>query len=759
MVVRMDGARAARQRRARKAGTTQRTGEASFEAAFHTACIPMAISRLRDAVLIEVNDAFCEQTGYSRSEAVGRTADELGVLGDPEERRAVVRAVREHGVARDVEWTVKRRSGEVRSALLSASTIEVDGEPCLLTALADVTELRRSEERYRNLFEQTADGVVLIDEQGRISDVNPALAAFMGRSVEELRGTPWIDYIDNLDEVPYRQPAYADPGAPVFERRLRRPDGSIVELEFHARQFAPGWSIGVGREIGARKAAERERARLIRAVEQSADAIAITDPAGTIVYVNPALERMSQMTLEQASGQSHRALLSEALPQESYDEILATVTREGHWSGELARTRPDGSPFFAQVTVTAVNDESGKLANYVIVLREMTREHELEEQLRQAQKMEAIGRLAGGVAHDFNNLLTAISGFTELAAAQAEPGSELAGYLDEVQQSAERAASLTRQLLAFGRRAVLQPRVLDVNEVVAQVAPMLERIIGEDVALEIRLGEKVGRAMADRGQMEQVIVNLAANARDAMPAGGKLTISTETVSLDAAYAAAHPGVQPGDYVRLSFTDTGTGMDAATMEHIFEPFFTTKMAGSGTGLGLATVFGIVRQSGGLVDARSAPGQGSTFIVDLPVTTAKAEPDGEARRAQSEPGHETLLVVEDEPSVLGFVSQLLTRHGYTVLGASSGDEAVALAESHPGPIDLLFCDLVMPGLSGRETASVVQTLRPDIRHLFSSGYSEEMARRGTADEFPFVGKPYDADTLLRAIREALAGLPRP
>jgi two-component system cell cycle sensor histidine kinase/response regulator CckA len=738
-----------------------RASEAKFAAAFGFAGVMMSISRLRDGLMVDVNRAFEAETGYTRDEVVGKTSRELGLFADPADRDRMIEILRQTGHVRDLEVQILTRDGEVNYALLSADEIDIEGEPHLIVATVNLTErrqaeerLRASESRYRNLFEQTADAVVVLDEEARIADANPALATMLGQSIEELRGVPWTDYIDNLDEVPFQRPSVDGP-ASVFERRLRRTDGSSVELEFHTRRFAPGWSIGVGREIGARKAAERERARLIRAVEQSADAIAITDRDGTVLYVNPALERASRMHRDQLIGKNHRALLGEALPESSYAEILATVTRDGHWAGELERTRPDGSPYRAHVTVTAVNDESAELANYVVVLRDKTHEHELEEQLRQAQKMEAIGRLAGGVAHDFNNLLTAISGFAELAEAEAEPGSELAGYLAEILQSAERAGALTRQLLAFGRRAVLQPQALDVNEVVAQVAPMLERIIGEDIALEIRLGEKVGRVMADRGQIEQVIVNLAANARDAMPEGGRLSIATETVTLDEAYAAEHRDVQPGEYARLTFADTGSGMDAATMEHIFEPFFTTKMAGSGTGLGLSTVFGIVRQSGGAIDARSSPGQGSTFTVDLPLTHETEQVAREAPRAESEPGHETVLVVEDEPSVLGFVSELLRRNGYTVLSASNGDEAVALAQTHSGAIDLVFCDLVMPGLSGRETASVVCAMRPGVRQLFSSGYSEEMARRGTADELPFVAKPYEAGALLRAIREALAG----
>jgi PAS domain S-box-containing protein len=627
-------------------------GDSRFAAAFYNAGVMMLIVRATDGTIVDINRAFIEETGYLREEVIGKTSQEIGIFADPPIGDRIVRDMREHGRVRDLDVRVMNRAGEIVYALLSSDPILLDGAPHLITTVSNTTKrheaedaLRTSEERYRTLVEQTADGVLLLDADARIVDSNPAMAELLGRPIEELRGSFWPDYIDpgQLAEMPFLRPELESGKPIVFERRVLRPDGSIVELEIHARQFARGWMLGTARDVGVRKAAERERAVL-------------------------------------------------------------------------------------------------------------------EDQLRQAQKMEAVGRLAGGVAHDFNNLLTAISGFTELATTQAEPGSGVADCLGEIRRSAERATDLTRQLLAFGRRTVLTPRVLDLNQVVVEVTPMLQRIIGENIRLEARTVAGLGRTLADRGQLEQVVVNLAVNARDAMPGGGKLTIATENAELDDGYAAEDPGVLAGNYVRLSISDTGVGMDAATAEHIFEPFFTTKSPGSGTGLGLATVFGIVRASGGQISVTSVPGSGSTFHIDLPAIASELdEPDLPVLEEATTPGHETVLVVEDEPAVLRFAAQLLERSGYTVLRATNGDEAVELARQYPERIDLLFSDLVMPGLTGHETASAVRATRPEIRQLFASGYSEEMNVNPGALPlgYAFVAKPYTVDTLLRAVREGLSG----
>jgi PAS domain S-box-containing protein len=583
------------------------------------------------------------------------------------------------------------------------------------------------------------------------------MAELIGRPPDELRGARWSDFIEaeNLAELPFLRPEAETGNAEVFERRVVRPDGSIVELEMHARRQRGGLFMGTARDIGPRKIAERERAILIQAIEQSADSMMITDRDGVVLYINPAMERASGWTSDAAKGHSYRELQGELRSDPFYSSILETVAREGGWSGELVSRRRDGSTVVELASVSGVLDGEGNLVDFVVVQRDITREHDLEEQLRQAQKMEAVGRLAGGVAHDFNNLLTAISGFTELALAHAGDGGELAEYLGEIRASADRAGKLTRQLLAFGRRAVLTPEVLDVNGIAMEVAPMLRRIIGENIELVVVSEPDLQPIKADRGQLEQVIVNLAANARDAMPNGGRITISTANVTLEPEQAHVYPGVEPGSYVRLAMEDTGVGIDPEMLDLIWEPFFTTKAPGSGIGLGLATVFGIVRQSGGHIHVQSERGRGSTFMIDMPAVAAEAPMPVPPPSALSPArGQETILVVEDEPAVLGFASRLLERNGYRVLGASNGTEALAIARAHPGPIDLLFSDMVMPGMSGPETAAAIKAARPRIKLLFSSGYSEEMnLRRGGEAKLPFVSKPYSAEDLLAAVRLAI------
>jgi two-component system cell cycle sensor histidine kinase/response regulator CckA len=741
--------------------------EGKFAAAFENAGVMMLIVRAADGIVVDVNREFLKETGYTREEVVGRTSQDTGLFADPPLGEQISRGIREHGQVRELEARVVNRAGEIVYALLSSDLIILDGTPHLITTVLNTTRrheaeeaLRTSEQRYRSLIEQTADGVLLLDNDGRIMDCNPALAGLLGRPLEELRGTFWPDYVDpgQLGQTPFVRPELESGKPAVIERRMRRPDGSIVELEIHASQFARGWMMGIAHDIGARKAADRERAMLFQAIEQSADSIIITDTAGSVVYVNPAFERETGFSREEVLGRSHHTLNRTDNGPGFYASVIDAVLKDGEWSGEITSFTRHGTLLREAIMVSAVRDSSGAVVNYVAVQRNVTHERDLEDQLRQAQKMEAVGRLAGGVAHDFNNLLTAINGFAELASAEALPGTDVASYLDEIRQAAERATALTRQLLAFGRRAVLQPQSLDLNQVIAEIAPMLRRIIGDDVRLNVMGDPLLRRTQADRNQLEQVIVNLAANARDAMPGGGKLTICTENATLDESYAAEHPEVKPGAYVRMCISDTGVGMDAAIAEHIFEPFFTTKNPGSGTGLGLATVFGIVRQSDGHVSVDSTPGSGSTFCIDLPAaeeSPEEASPAPDWRAVES--GRETVLVVEDEPAVLAFAAQLLERSGYTVLRAENGDRAVELAHQHPGRIDLLFSDLVMPGLTGNETASAVKATRPEIRLLFASGYSEEMnASRGAlAAGYPFVAKPYGMDTLLRAVREALTG----
>src|SRR5438132_875323 len=389
--------------------------------------------------------------------------------------------------------------------------------------------------------------------------------------------------------------------------------------------------------------------------------------------------------------------------------------------------------------------------------RDVTERVQLEQQLRQAQKMEAVGRLAGGIAHDFNNILTAITGYADLLLEDLAATDPRRQDADEIHKAADRAAGLTRQLLACSRQQVLQPTVLEVNTLVSDLEKMLRRLLGEDVELSTRLAPTTGRVKADPGQLEQVVMNLAVNARDAMPNGGKLTLETANVDLDGAYAADHYPARAGPFVMLAVSDTGIGMSEETQAHMFEPFFTTKEKGKGTGLGLATVYGIIKQSGGFIWVYSEVGHGTTFKLYLPRVEELAERAAAPAQARTRParGTETILVVEDEAPVRNVARQVLERHGYSVLEAPSAEAALDIATRYSGTIHLLLTDVVMPGLNGRELASRLADLRPDARVIFMSGYTDDaVTRHGVLEPgSAYVQKPFTPDAIARRVREVL------
>lgn len=638
----------------RKALDELRASEEKFSRLFQSSPDAVLVTRVRDDTIVEVNNAFESFLGYTRAELIDRNVLDLKMYSAPDRTR-LISMLRERGSIRDTEFDVTRSSGDSAQVLASTELIEIKGEAHAITILHDITErklaalaLSKSEERYRAIVEQAADGIFIMDLHGTLLQVNSSFAQAHGYTVVEL-----------------------------LELGL---DGITVE--------------------------------------------------GT-------------------------ASVTKLIPQLLAGESLTVVTEH---------RRKDGSPLPLEVTTSLV--EYGGTQAIIAFHRDLTERRraaeesaKLEAQLRQAQKMESVGLLAGGVAHDFNNLLSVILYHTEFAAEGVPPESPVITDLLEVTKATDRAVALTRQLLAFSRKQVLKPVSTNLNAVAVDVEKMLRRVLGEDIAIVRTLAPDLGTVIADPDQIGQVLLNLAVNARDAMPDGGKLTIETSNVELDDDYVAHHLSLGPGHYVQLAVTDTGCGMDEATRSRIFEPFFTTKEKGRGTGLGLSTVYGIVKQSGGAIWVYSEPGLGTSFKIFLPQELSISEESTTAPPKVSTltQGTETILVVEDEDTLRSAANRILGAAGYAVLLAANGAEALQTSAKFAGPIHLLLTDVVMPGMNGRVLAEQLLLTRPDVKVVYMSGYTDNaIVHHGVLDAGThFLNKPVGAAELTRKIREVLDG----
>jgi PAS domain S-box-containing protein len=500
-----------------------------------------------------------------------------------------------------------------------------------------------------------------------------------------------------------------------------------------------------------------QREELFRLISENAmDMIAVVDPAGRTLYNSPAYARILGLAEEELTGSSY---FDHVHPDDVYaaqQAVQAATSTNPGGTVQYRMRHKDGNWHVIESGASAILDPQGKVQKFVVVNRDVSEQRQLEEKFRQAQKMEAVGRLSGGVAHDFNNLLGVIIGYAEFLQESLEPENSLRGSVDEILKAGKRAASLTRQLLAFSRQQVLDPKVIDFNAIVLDMDKMLRRLIGEDIELSTVLGADLGRIKADQGQLEQVLLNLVVNARDAMPEGGKLLIDTQNMVMDEAFVRRYPyPVQQGPYVCLMVTDSGIGMDAETKARAFEPFFTTKEKGKGTGLGLSTVYGVVKQSGGYIDIYSTPGAGTTFKIYLPRVQEAITADLPTGTATSFTGTETILLAEDETSLRTLTRNTLEMCGYKVLEAKDGVEALEVSDRYKGPIDLLLTDMVMPGMGGHALAQELTRRRPEIRLAFMSGYTgQSVGSQGPVDPGSvFLMKPFTREVLTRKIREAL------
>ncbi|MGA4644779.1 PAS domain S-box protein [Limisphaera sp. 4302-co] len=648
------------------------------------------------------------------------------------------------------------------------------GEPDLaglLMTCRDITERKQAEERFRALFENSPDAIFVLDFDGLVRDANAAARQLTGCPAELLKGRPWFEFLPDADRpaarVLWRQIGADSP--PPTETHWITTEGRLVPVEIRARAVdhdGEPFVLLIVRDVSDRKEAEsalRESERLFFSVwENSVDGMCLTDEHGRLVAVNDAFCRLVDMDRSRLEGQPftviHPPGPRSALLLAQYQRDFRNRTLERRVQHRL----PLHNGQVREIELSHSFIETPERPTLLLTLfRDLTAQKALEEQLRHAQKMEAIGQLAGGVAHDFNNLLTVIQGNANLLLEAHAPDSPQRQAAEQISQAAERAANLTRQLLTFSRRQVLQPRTLDLNELVHQLSRMLGRVLGEHIVLRLQFSPQPAWVHADPGMLEQVILNLVVNARDAMPEGGQLELRVAVVSHESAGAAPANLPGPGPWVRLEVVDTGCGIPPEHLKRIFEPFFTTKEVGKGTGLGLATAYGIVQQHDGWIEVESTVGRGSTFRVYLPHQSALppaldpgTEPPPSLPAARGT--RETILVVEDEPSVRDLVAALLQHFGYRVIQAANGPEALELWAAHRNEIHLLLTDLVMPRrMNGRQLAERLWQDRPDLKVIFTSGYSADVVGEDFLQRpgIVYLQKPYPPGQLARLVRQTL------
>ncbi|MCP4645083.1 MAG: PAS domain S-box protein [bacterium] len=626
-------------------------------------------------------------------------------------------------------------------------------------------ELRDSEQRYHSLFEHASDAIFLLKD-GHFVDCNPKTLDLFGCTRDQIVGeTPYgfspetqADGRQSTEKAIEKIQAALQGEPQTFEWQHCRRDGSLFDAEVNLNRLELGGVehvLVIVRDITERKNAEAELRRFALVIEQAAEIVVIADTEGSITYVNPAFEEVTGYTREEAIGQNPRILKSGEMDESIYRVLWETLVRGETWSGRLVNKRKDGTLFTEDATISPLRSTSGEVVSYVAVKHNVSRELELEEQFFQAQKMEAVGQLAGGVAHDFNNLLQVIQGYGELVMMDLDAGSKMYDGLNQVMEASDRARTLVRQLLAFSRKQVLELEDVDLSGVVGNLAKMIQRVIGADISFDIHSEPGYKRIRADKGQLEQILMNLCVNARDAMPEGGALTVETGSVTLDGEFCAANDWAKPGRYVVLSVSDTGCGMDEETQRRIFEPFFTTKELGKGTGLGLSTVFGIVRQHHGMVHVYSEIGTGSAFRIYLPKLEGAETKQEEEVLAPPRGGTETVLLADDDKAVCGVAENILTRAGYTVLTAFDGEDAIRVFDEHAEEIDLALLDVVMPNLGGKAVAHHIRETCAETPVLFASGYSADAIHTGyILDEgVRLIQKPYHRIELLRRVREVL------
>ncbi len=759
-----------------------RLSEQKYAAIFHLMPDMVGITRMADGCFLEINTGFTRITGWEADQIVGRTSVETG-LWTPEVRAAAVAILKEKGYLEKYEFLLGTRSGEKRDALMFLVPIKVKGEDCLFFIARDITELKQAQRvleneraRLRNLLQTVPALIWMKDPDGVYLSCNSRFERFFGASEAMIVNKTDYDFVDKEQADFFREhdrKAIANGKPSVNEEWITYADDGHRELletiktPVHDTAGQVIGVLGVAWDITEKKRIEeelrKERSRFINLVD-SVDGIVWEADAATFTftYVSKQAERLLGYPVEDwyETGFWWRHLHPD--DKERVQTSSAASTAQGaDYSLEYRFFAKDGGIIWLQNIVTVVTEDGaprwlrGIMVDTTGRKEEEKEKRNLEAQLRQAQKMEAVGRLAGGVAHDFNNKLSVILGYADLVCNTEVTPEKMRSYLNQIIKAATLSRDITRQLLAFSRQEVVSPQVLNLNSLVKSVQKGLGRFIREDIRFELRLADGLWPICMDPTQVDQVIMNLIVNARDAMAEGGLLTVETGNVHVDAAFVNEHAEIAVGDYVLLTVSDTGCGMSLETQQHIFEPFYTTKETGKGTGLGLATVYGIVTQNKGMVLVESTPGVGATLRVYFPRCAVEERKMGEVF-TESEPVRRsaTILLVEDEEAVRQMTTDMLEESGYTTLTATTPGEALALCANKEQRVDLLLTDIIMPEMNGRELSRHIKLMRPEIKVLFMSGYTADiLPNEGEVTARHFIKKPFSLRTLTEMIEDRM------
>jgi len=708
--------------------------------------------------------------GYSAEEMVGTSIQRLIPDDRQDEENQILGRIRRGESVNDFETVRRAKTGRLLEVSITSSPIKdaagvIVGASKLARNITDrkraEAEVRASEGRYRALFDHAPDGILIADPHSTYLDANPSMCRMLGYAREELIGLQASDIVAPT-EIPHIATALDAINTTADYRRqwiFLRKDGSVFAADVIATAMPDGNLLAMVRDITERNEAiaalhtAEERMRF--ALQNAQVGIWDADYVTGVVRWSETLEAQYGLAPGTFGGtfESYVALIHPDDREATIEAVGQGMKSGADFTTQHRTIRPDGAVRWLTGSGRVLLGDDGRPLRAVGISLDVTERRALDAQYQQAQKMEAIGRLAGGVAHDFNNLLTVILGYSQLLQRSLAPGDPRGQDVAEIQKAGAMAATLTRQLLAFSRKEIIEPRLLDLNRVFADMRGMLERLIGEDVQVVLRLRPELAAVRADRAQMEQVLMNLAVNARDAMPDGGIVTIETANVTLDALYAKTYLSLTPGSYVTLTVTDTGSGMTPEVQRHLFEPFFTTKERGKGTGLGLATVHGIVTRNGGSVNVYSEVGRGSSFRVYLPMADAQPLPVTPLPESRPNAGTLRVLVVEDAEGLRELARRLLEELGHTAIVAANADEATRLFETQA--VDVLLTDVVMPGTSGPDLARRLLEERPTLRVVYMSGYTEDaIVHRGAlAPGVVFLHKPFTIETLDVKIREAV------